>query len=224
MIPFRSVNRVSASEMFARNPTTDDVARTSDDRRFRRVDEAPDGDTLRGVDFSRVIGELAGFLEREDARFALAGAFALHAHGLSRATSDIDFVTEARIREPLVAFLESLGYETLYTSRGYSNHVHPDAAMGRVGLIYVDGETAERLFGKAGATLRLGGHVLRAPRAEHLAAMKVHAMKNDPSRTLQEMADIRYLLQLEGVDEEEIRGYFERAGLPEKFDEIRRSL
>ncbi len=152
------------------------------------------------MEFSRVIAEVAGFLGREHARFALAGAFALHAYGLSRATFDLDFVTEARVRERLVAFLEALGYETLHSSAGYSNHLHPKAELGRVDLIYVDGETARRLFESTGATLRLGGHELSVPRAEHLAAMKVHAMKNDPGRALQEMADIRFLLQLDGVD------------------------
>jgi len=176
------------------------------------------------VDFSRVIDQIAGFLEREKARFALAGAFALHAYGLSRATSDLDFVTESRVRERLVAFLESLGYETLHSSPGYSNHLHPSSELGRVDLIYVDGQTARRLLESPGTSLRLGGHVLNVPRAEYLAAMKVHAMKNDPGRALQEMADIRFLLQLEDVDEDEVREYFDQAGLREKFDEIKRSL
>jgi hypothetical protein len=176
------------------------------------------------VNFSKVIEEIAGFLRRENVRFALAGAFALHAYGLSRATSDVDFVTEAGVRQRLVTFLESLGYETLYSSSGYSNHLHPESEMGRVDLIYVDGETARRLFDAPGTSFRLGDHELSVPRAEHLAAMKVHAMKNDPGRALQEMADIRFLLQLDGVDEDEIREYFEKAGLEEKFDEIKRSI
>lgn len=176
------------------------------------------------MDFSRVIEAVAGFLERQKARFALAGAFALHAYGLSRATSDLDFVTESGVRERLVEHLESLGYETLHASEGFSNHVHPEPAMGRVDLIYVNGETARRLFEAPGTTLRLGNHDLIVPRAEHLAAMKVHAMKNDPGRALQEMADIRFLLQLEGVDQTEIRAYFDKAGLKDRFDEIKRSL
>lgn len=176
------------------------------------------------MNFSRVIGEVAGFLRGENARFALAGAFALHAYGLSRATSDLDFVTEAAVRERLVAFLESQGYETLYSSSGYSNHLHPDIEMGRVDLIYVEGETARRLFDDPGTSFQLGGYRVDVPRPEHLAAMKVHAMKNDPGRALQEMADIRFLLQLEGVDENEIREYFEKAGLDERFDEIKRSI
>ncbi|MBZ5640152.1 MAG: hypothetical protein LAO51_15505 [Acidobacteriia bacterium] len=176
------------------------------------------------MDFAKVVDAIAGFLEREGAPCALAGAFALHAYGLSRATFDLDFVTESAVRERLVAFLESLGYETLHASKGYSNHLHPDPAMGRVDFIYVTGESSKLLFGGRGATLRFGGRELSVPRAEHIVAMKVHAMKNDPGRALREMADIGFLLKLPGIDEEEVRGYFEKAGMREKYDEIRRSL
>ena len=176
------------------------------------------------MDFSKVVAAIAGFLERERAQFAVIGAFGLHAYGISRATSDLDFVTASSIQDRLVSFLESLGYETLHRSSGYSNHLHANPEMGRVDFVYVDEETARRLFARPGMTLRFGGHDLPVPRAEHLAAMKVHAMKNDPGRALQEMADIRFLLQLDGVDEDEIRGYFEAAGLKERFHEIKRTL
>jgi hypothetical protein len=52
--------------------------------------------------------------------------------------------------------------------------------------------------------------------------MKVHAMKNDPSRTLREMADIQFLLSLPGIDEAEVRAYFEQSGLLERYLEIKR--
>lgn len=133
-------------------------------------------------------------------------------------------MTDSGVRERLTAFLESLGYETLHTSPGYSNHLHMDPALGRLDFIYVSAETSTRLFAAPGTALHFGNRELRVPRAEHLAAMKVHAMKNDPGRSLQEMADIRFLLQLPGIDVEEIQEYFEKAGLAEKYDEIKRSI
>lgn len=175
------------------------------------------------MDFSRVLAEVASFLESQETGFAIVGAMGLHAYGLSRVTVDLDFVTASSVQDRLVSFLESLGYETLHRSAGYSNHLHADPAMGRVDIVYVDEETAQQLFARPGATLRFGGHEVPVPRAEHLAAMKIHAMKNDPGRAFQEMSDIRFLLQLEGVDQEEIRGYFERAGLLERFHEIKRT-
>jgi hypothetical protein len=174
------------------------------------------------LDFARVLTTLAAFFEREGFRFAVIGAFGLHAYGLSRATYDLDFVTEAGAQRQLVAFLESLGYETLHVSAGYSNHAHPDHSLGRVDFVYVDGKTSRQLFEGCRALLTLSGVTVPVPRPEHLAAMKIQAMKNDPGRTLREMADIQFLLSLPGIDEGEVRGYFERSGLLERYHEIKR--
>ena len=174
------------------------------------------------MDFGKVLGTLVTFFQREGFRFAAVGAFGLHAYGLSRATLDLDMATESHAQPKLIAFLESLGYETLHRSPGYSNHLHQDPDLGRVDVVYVSGETSRLLFSGGGTMLRLGGQTVPVPRPEHLAAMKIHAMKNDPARTLQEMADIQFLLRLPDIDEEEIRGYFERSGLLERYREIKR--
>ena len=47
-------------------------------------------------------------------------------------------------------------------------------------------------------------------------------MKNDPSRILQEMADMQFLLRLPDIDEAEVRAYFERSGFLERYREITR--
>jgi hypothetical protein len=174
------------------------------------------------VDFGKVLGTLVTFFDREGFRFAAVGAFGLHAYGLSRATLDLDLATESRAQPALIAFLESLGYETLHRSTGFSNHLHPHPDLGRIDFVYVSGETSNLLFRGGGTVLRLGGQSVPVPRPEHLAAMKIHAMKNDPSRTLQEMADIQFLLRLPDIDQEEVRGYFERSGLLERYLEIMR--
>ncbi len=176
------------------------------------------------MDFARVIKEVAGFFERERFPFAVIGAVGLHAYGLSRATSDLDFVTELPAQARLVRYLVSSGYETLHLSSGYSNHLHADPAMGRLDFVYVTGETSRQLFGSARVMPVMEGISLPVPRAEHLAAMKIHAMKNDPDRTFQEMADILFLLRLPGIDREEIKGYFEKQSLPDRYHELLRLL
>ena len=93
--------------------------------------------------------------------------------------------------------------------------------MGHVDLIYVDGPTADALF--AGATARpIFGRTILVPRPEHLAAMKLQAMKNDPTRTFREMADVQAILGLPGVDLDQVRGYFRRHGWEARYDEILR--
>jgi hypothetical protein len=176
------------------------------------------------LDFGKVIDLLAGFFEREKFPFAVIGAFGLHAYGLTRATTDLDFVTDSAARPRLVQFLEVRGYETLYVSDGYSNHLHHDPALGRVDVVYVSGETSRRLFEGASNDRLVSGRRLPVPRPEHLAAMKVQAIKNDPARRHQELADIRFLMSLPGIDRDEIRGYFESSGLGGLYGELEQTF
>jgi hypothetical protein len=117
-----------------------------------------------------------------------------------------------------------LGYETLHRSSGYSTHLHRNPSLGRLDFVYVSGETSQLLFCAATKRLVIGDLAIAVPRPEHLAAMKIQAMKNDPSRTFQEMADIQYLMGLPGIDKAEIRSYFERKGLIGIYDEIKKVL
>jgi hypothetical protein len=50
--------------------------------------------------------------------------------------------------------------------------------------------------------------------------MKVHAIKNTPQRALQDLADVSYLLDLPGLDRDEARGYFDNAGLLDRWEEL----
>lgn len=175
------------------------------------------------MDYRSVLSGLAQYFEREGQPYAVIGGFGLHAFGIQRATLDLDLATDAAAQEKLIAHLESLGYQTLNVSSGFSNHLHEDPVLGRIDFVYVRGETSRRLFAGCRNLIEFGGRTYPVPRPEHLAAMKVHAMKNDPSRNFREMADIQQILELPGIDETEVKGYFERAGLEEKFNELKRS-
>lgn len=175
------------------------------------------------VNFARVLESIISFLNEKGHSYALIGGVALAAYGLPRTTLDLDLVLDAGTQTALVSFLESRGYQTVHRSSGYSNHVHPDPLWGGVDCLYVRGETSRDLFAACRMGPGPGGLVVPLPKPEHLAAMKAMAMKNDPGRTLQDMADVRFLLQLPGVDRRQVKAYFERQGLKERFDEIERT-
>jgi hypothetical protein len=61
-------------------------------------------------------------------------------------TLGLDLATDAIAQESVVRFMESRGFETINRSAGYSNHLHPDTARGRVDFMYVKGDTATKLF------------------------------------------------------------------------------
>jgi hypothetical protein len=174
-----------------------------------------------GMDFERVIGEIAGFLESEKLPFLLIGGLAMHAHGLSRMTSDIDLLAPAASRERIIEFMEQKGYETLHASEGYSNHLHSETRLGRVDLVYVDEATLNKMLESASKSITVGEREIAVPCAEHLVAMKVLAMKNDPRRTLGEMVDIQHLMSLPETDLDQVRQYFEKHGLLRRYEDIR---
>jgi hypothetical protein len=172
----------------------------------------------------RVIERVVPLLEGHGFPYAVVGGFGLHAYGHDRATFDLDLVTLSEAQTPLVALLEELGYETVHASPGYSNHSHTDPEWGGVDVVYVDDETARQLFSAARTSLRVGTREVPVPSAEHLIAMKIQAIRNDPSRQLQDLADIEYLLELPETDRETVRGYFERADMLEWYERLVKRL
>lgn len=176
------------------------------------------------MDFVRAIETIADFLEEHDCRYALIGGLALAAYGHPRTTLDIDLLVEHAEQDRIIGFMESLGFETLYRSQGYSNHAHSSPDWGRVDFVYVDQTTGDEVFLASREVLAPGGRRIPVPKAEHLIAMKVLAMKNDPARMFQELADIRNLLTKPGADREVVRSYFKKHDLEDRYDELERTL
>ncbi len=176
------------------------------------------------MDFATVLGVVSGFIEEKGFRYAVIGGVALIAYGLPRTTLDLDFIVEFSAQDDLIRFLESHGYKTLHRSSGYSNHVHPDLLLwGSLDFVYVSGETSQELFAACRTTTGPSGLQIRVPTPEHLAALKITAMKNDPARAFQDMADVRFLLNLPGVDRLQIRDYFDRQGMRDRFDDFEKT-
>ncbi len=177
----------------------------------------------RGMEIMKydvVLKNLLEFFQREKIDHAVIGAFALKAYGYLRATQDIDFAVPSEAQEKIIRHLEDIGYETIYRSRGFSNHWHALRGLGRIDFIYVEGETANQLFAESRPLLELEGYLLPVVKVEHLIALKVFAMKNDPERVFQEMADLQHLLRVPEIDLSEVRGYFERYGQQDKFKQL----
>jgi hypothetical protein len=176
------------------------------------------------LNFENVFEVVAGFLKKKDRRYAVIGGVALVAYGLPRTTLDLDFIVESAAQDDLIRFLESRGYETRHRSSGYSNHRHSDYDdWGNLDFVYIGNETSAALFPACRIVTGPGGIQMPVPKPEHLAALKVQAIKNDPARALQDLADIRYLLHLPGVDRLQIKDYFDRQGLGGRFDEVDQS-
>lgn len=140
------------------------------------------------------------------------------AYGFPLPTLDLDFVTRAEVQPALVGFLEAEGFSTLYRSQGFSNHAHPQ--WGRVDFVYVRGATADKLFARVAARPGPRGQMVPTVAPEHLVAMKLAALRSDPSRWQEVRLALAFLLQLPGLDLEEVQTYFQHFGFPGLFHEL----
>jgi methyl coenzyme M reductase beta subunit len=172
------------------------------------------------MQFDVVLRTFSDYFEREKVRYAVIGGLAVYAWGRLRPTKDADFAVDQANSKRVVTFAESLGYETLQMTSGFSNHLHTDPTFGRVDFMYLDPATAEKVFGAAVTKVILEGTESNVASPEHLAMMKALAMKNYPHRALFEGEDVRTLLNVPGVDRDAVRDYFRRHGMLDLFDAI----
>jgi hypothetical protein len=151
----------------------------------------------------------------------LAGGFAMAAWGSARATLDLDLVVDEASRETLLSRMSNEGFEAIFDSAGFTNLLHPDPALGRLDLIWVEGDTSAKLFEAAVERPGPDGQPLLVPRPEHLVAMKLRAIQSRATRVTRDSPDLQHLLALPGIDHNEVRGYFDRAGLHELYERLK---
>ena len=173
------------------------------------------------MDIARVLALVRPFFEQRREPYAIVGGLALLAYGAPRATFDVDLLAPRGTQGDLVAFLEAQHFATLSVQAGFSNHQHREPALGRVDVIYVSGTTAEAVFAGCADRTLAPGVKAPVPRPEHLVAMKVQAFAKDRTR-YSDLTDLQFLLSLPDLDQAQVRGYFESAGLSDYYEQLRR--
>lgn len=175
------------------------------------------------MDAARLLAVLRPHFEATAARWMLAGGFAVAAWGSARTTLDLDLVVDDEPRDALVPRIVAEGFEAYNDSEAFTNLQHPDPALGRLDLLWVSGRTSRQLFEAAVSRSGPDGKPILVPTPEHLIAMKLRAIQSRATRVIRDGPDLQHLLGLPGLDHNQIRGYFERAGLSELYDRLKPS-
>jgi len=153
----------------------------------------------------RQVTEIVAALESEGMPFAVIGGLALSAHGVIRATSDIDLLAPAARASEIDAITAKLGYRCLHRSADAANYARSDE---RLDLLLASRPIAMKLLAAAVPRTTLYG-AMPVVSAEGLIGFKLQAWVNDRRRG-QDVEDIRRLLSAnrEALDLREIREYF----------------
>lgn len=120
-------------------------------------------------------------------KHALIGGFALAAHGINRATVDIDFLAEGTRQGDITRLLTSEGYILKHSSAD----VLQFAGEGFVDVLLANRPLSRQMLDRAVLEKNLSVYVLTP---EDLIGLKIQAYVNDAAREHQDKADIQNLI------------------------------
>lgn len=155
-------------------------------------------------------------------RLLLIGGNAMIGYGSERLTQDCDCAVVAEDERLVAAVLQPLGYLFKERFSSFVRYAHLGGRRPVVDVMLLNAAT----FGKLSAQSReidMAGIALRAPKPLHLVALKLHALKQNPTRLGKDWEDIRYLLNNHEWTAEELAELVERYASAESQEMLRQA-
>jgi len=118
---------------------------------------------------------------------AIIGGFALAAHGVVRATQDIDLLIDGSKRADAAKALLAAGFTSIHETSEVSHF----GGAGQLDVLWANRLPTQQMLQSAKIVLNFPVPVVNA---EDLIGLKIQAYKNDPKREFQDKADILALL------------------------------
>lgn len=147
------------------------------------------------------LSRAAKALESSNILFALIGGFALAAHGIVRATQDIDLLVDGRQRDLVKSALILSGFQLVHETEEVFHFSGP----GQLDILLANRSPSQAMLIRATKINEFPVPVLRV---EDIIGLKIQAYKNDPKREFQDKADIQALLELDkDLNFKEIKQY-----------------
>lgn len=179
------------------------------------------------MDFRTVLSKLLTAFGKHNIRYALMGGFAMGLWGGSRSTVDLDFLVNLDDMSKVDEIMTGLGYELRHHSENVSQYVSPLRVMGEVDFLHAFRRASLEMLQRA-ADKRIfnGSLTVKTLRPEDLIGLKLQAIKNNPKREENDLADIRMLIHIrKGIlDWELIKGYCKILGMENIYEKLRREL
>lgn len=153
------------------------------------------------MDIQNTLSLASTALKNEKIPFALIGGFALAAHGVVRATVDIDLLIDGSKKENARLCLLKAGFKLTFENA----EVMHFSGAGQLDTLLANREATLEMIRRAKPINDFPVPVIAA---EDIVGLKIQAYKNDPKREFQDKADIQSLLgKVENLDFDLIKKY-----------------
>ena len=143
----------------------------------------------------------------------IIGGHSLVAHGVQRMTFAVDCMVPAADFDALSQVLRRGGFTNIQHHQNFSAFIHQTLGIPKNDVMRVDAATFAKMEADRGEW-DFGNKRFAMPALEHLIAMKLHAMKNNPERVSKDGWDIGALLSANpgAIPNEKLREICERFG------------
>jgi len=176
------------------------------------------------MDFKLVLADLLTRFKEYKVCYALIGGFALGAHGVVRATVDIDFLVSRDDMASVGVIMHELGYECIHQTENVSQFISPLKIFGEVDFLHAFREISVGMIKRAEEKMMFNETLaVRILKVEDLIGLKVQAMANDERRKAIDLADIEALVALHktSLNWNTVEEYFSLFGFEKLFAELK---
>lgn len=143
--------------------------------------------------YSNVFDLLAEEFKKAKIPFVLIGGFAVNYYKVSRFTGDVDILIDERDFQRVLPLLEQVGYRQVTKQHLFARFKNDDLDFMDLDLMFVDEKTFSGIL-KEGKEVEIKEIKMIVPSLNHLIALKLHSLKNNPDH--REDPDLKDLLRL----------------------------
>jgi hypothetical protein len=145
---------------------------------------------------NKVLEIISRNLTQNKIPFAVVGAIALGLYGFPRFTSDIDLITEGRLRPELDSIMEKLGYSCYQKTDVFAQFESELGAMGYIDFMFVNTPDGLDILNRSVLVEdELLGKVPVVQPTDYII-LKMMAIANNPDRSIKDKADISTFITL----------------------------
>ena len=141
------------------------------------------------------VGEL---FKKKKIPVALIGAMAVNAYNISRFTKDVDFMILISDFEGILPDLMEMGLEIFHKQENFVRLRHREFREIITDFLFVDEGTLQHIL-RDGKSIQMFKQTFVVPSLNHLIAMKLHAIKQNPEREIKDLLDIANLIKEHNV-------------------------
>ncbi len=157
-------------------------------------------------------------LQQQQIPHAMIGGLAMACYGSGRATVDLDLLIHEENKDQVKKLFLTNGFTVVNETL----EVLQFAGMGYVDIILARRPISQKILSEASM---VGPEGIKVVKAEDLIGLKIQAYMNDPSRELQDKADIQFLMgNTENLDWKLIKSYADLFNQWEMMNEIKNKI